>query len=286
MIAKHTFTFAFVSTLSVLTLTRNRTDHLQNLLKGLSRSSRLPDECIVVHMNEPAQALGDWPFPCHHSTYENAEIPLPLTRARNAAAKRATGDLLLFLDVDCIPAKEMVAEYEKACEQVPNAIAMGNVYYLSEKITTDWTEDSLRGQSNPHPKRDITGFRPLTKEENYGLFWSLSFALSHSLFNQLGGFSNGYSGYGAEDTDFAWKARAKGIDLCWVPEAVTFHQFHASIVPPWHHFESIIHNAKVFYERWGEWPMGGWLKVFADEGYIHWALEGDRLEVIRLPVQA
>ncbi|MGB3298080.1 MAG: glycosyltransferase [Phormidesmis sp.] len=275
-----------MSTLSVLTLTRNRSDHLQNLLKGLSRSSRLPDECIVVHMNEPAQALGDWPFPCHHLTYQNAEILLPLTRARNAAAERATGDRLLFLDVDCIPAKEMVAEYEKACEQMPRAIAMGNVHYLSTKVSTDWTEDSLKEQSHPHPKRDITGFPPLTKEENYGRFWSLSFGLSHSLFNQLGGFSNSYAGYGAEDTDFAWKARAKGIDLCWVPKAVAFHQFHASTIPPWHHFESIIHNAKVFYERWGEWPMGGWLKVFADEGYISWNLERDRLEVIRLPTQA
>ena len=274
-----------MSKLSVLTLTRNRTEHLQNLLKGLSLSSRLPDECIVVHMNEPAQALGDWPFPCHHLTYQNAEIPLPLPGARNAAAEKASGDLLLFLDVDCIPAKEMVAEYEKACEQMPNAIAMGNVHYLPEKIAADWTEESLKAQSDPHPNRDITGVTPLAKEENYGLFWSLSFALSRSLFNQLGGFSECYPGYGAEDTDFAWKARAKRIDLRWVPEALAFHQFHTSLVPPWHNFKSIIYNAKVFYERWGEWPMGGWLKIFADEGYIDWALEGDRLEIIRLPAQ-
>ena len=255
------------------------------MLKGLSLSSRLPDECIVIHMNEPAQSLGNWPFPCQHSTYESAEVPLPLTGARNAAAK-AAGDLLLFLDVDCIPAKEMVAEYEKACEQVPNAIAMGNVHYLPKKITTDWTENALRMQSAPHPKRDITDFASLAKEENYGLFWSLSFALSHTLFNQLGGFSDGYPGYGAEDTDFAWKARAKGIDLRWVPAALAFHQFHTSTVPPWHNFKSIIYNAKVFYQRWGEWPMDGWLKVFADEGYIDWTLEGDHLEIIRLPTQA
>ena len=272
-----------MSKLSVLTLTRNRTEHLQNLLKGLSRASRLPDECIVVHMNEPAQVLGDWPFACHHSTYENAEIPLPLPGARNAAAKQSSGDLLLFLDVDCVPAKEMIAEYEKACKQLPNAIAMGNVHYLPQKIANSWTEDSLRAQSDPHPKRDISHVKDLDKEENYGLFWSLSFALSRDLFNQLGGFSDCYPSYGAEDTDFAWKARAQGVDLRWVPEALAFHQFHTSVVPPWHNFKSIIYNAKVFYERWGEWPMGGWLTVFADEGYIDWTLEGDRLKVLRSP---
>lgn len=275
-----------VSKLSVLTLTRNRTDHLQNLLKGLAQSSRLPDECMVVHMNEPTNELGDWPFDCQHSTYEDTDVSLPLPGARNAAAQRATGDRLIFLDVDCIPAKDMLAEYEKACDQRPDAIAMGNVHYLPQKISSDWTENILRAESEPHPKRDISHLSSPTKEENYGLFWSLSFALTRDLFNQLGGFSDCYPSYGAEDTDFAWKARANGIDLIWVPQALAFHQFHTSVVPPWHNFKSIIYNAKVFYERWGEWPMGGWLQIFADEGYINWTLTGDRLEVIRLPAQA
>lgn len=275
-----------MSKISVLTLTRNRTDHLQNLLKGLALSSRLPDECIVVHMNESAQVLEDWPFPCEHSTYENSNVLLPLPEARNAAAEKSSGDLLLFLDVDCIPAEEMIAEYEKACKDAPSAIAMGNVRYLPEKITTDWTEDSLKAKSAPHPNRDIDGVVPLAKEENYGLFWSLSFALSRPLFDRLGGFSECYPSYGAEDTDFAWKARAAGVDLRWVPAALAFHQFHTSEVPPWHNFKSIVYNARVFYARWGEWPMGGWLKVFAEEGYIDWTMESNRLEIVRLPKQA
>ena len=237
-------------------------------------------------MNEPAQEIGDWPFTCWHSTYNDSDEPLPLPGARNAAAQRATGDRLLFLDVDCIPARTMLAEYDKACDQRPDAIAMGNVHYLPHKISNNWTEDLLREKSEPHPKRDISNLSSLAKEENYGLFWSLSFALSRDLFDGLGGFSSCYPSYGAEDTDFAWKARAQGIDLIWVPEALAFHQFHPSPVPPWHNFKSITYNAKVFYERWGEWPMRGWLQVFANEGYIDWTLQGDRLEVIRLPAQA
>ena len=286
IIARHLSLSTLVSKLSILTLTRNRTDHLKNLLKGLAQSSRLPDECVVVHMNEPAQELGNWPFDCQHSTYADAEVPLPLPGARNAAAHRATGDRLIFLDVDCIPAQDMLVEYEKACHQRPDAIAMGNVHYLPQKISSDWTEETLRVESKPHPKRDISHLSSIEKEENYGLFWSLSFGLSRDLFNQLGGFSDCYPSYGAEDTDFAWKARAQGIDLIWAPEALSFHQFHPSPVPPWHNFKSIIYNAKVFYERWEEWPMGGWLQVFADEGYIDWTLKGDRLEVIRLPTLA
>ena len=275
-----------MSKISVLTLTRNRTQHLENLLKGLSLASRLPNECIVIHMNEPTQPVGRWPFVCEHYSYKNTAVELPLAAARNTAARLATGDILLFLDVDCIPASEMVAEYEKACSQFPQAIAMGNVHYLPKKIAADWTENSLLAQGAPNLKRNITNTTPLAKESNYGLFWSLSFSLHRTVFDQLGGFSECYSGYGAEDTDFAWKARVQGITLRWVPQAIAFHQFHTGTVPPWQHFRSIVHNANVFYEHWGEWPMSGWLSIFAEKGYLDWEKDGQHIKILRLPKKA
>ncbi|MGB3788469.1 MAG: galactosyltransferase-related protein [Phormidesmis sp.] len=275
-----------VNKISVLTITRDRTSHLKNLLEGLARSSRLPDNCVVVHMNEPAKPLGDWPFECHHCRYDGGDVVLPLAHARNFAAQNATGDLLLFLDVDCIPGAALVEEYERACVRSPAAITMGAVRYLPNKVDLDWsdtTEAFLRSQSKPNAKRDISNLTQPSLESNYGLFWSLSFALHRSVFDRIGGFSEGYPGYGAEDTDFAWKARAQSVPLLWVPQAIAYHQYHHSTVPPWRHFHSIVHNARVFYQRWNEWPMDSWLKVFADEGYIEWSLEGDRIEVLRSP---
>lgn len=273
--------------LSVLTLTRNRSSHLKNLLEGLARSSRLPNECVVVHMNEPADSLGDWPFECHHHRYDSGDVALPLALARNFAAQTATEELLLFLDVDCIPGRGLIEAYEQACIQMPQAIAMGAVQYLQKAVEIDWnepaTESFLHSQSAPNAKRDISSLNGLSLETNYGLFWSLSFALFRPVFNQIGGFSDCYPGYGAEDTDFAWKAREQNVPLVWVPEAMAYHQYHHSTTPPWHNFDSIIYNAKVFYQRWQEWPMSGWLKVFADEGYIKWSIAEDQLEVLRSP---
>lgn len=272
--------------LSVLTLTRNRTSHLRNLLKGLAHSSQLPDECIVVHMNEePAELVEDLPFPCYQHAYNSDVSPLPLPRARNFAAEKATGDILLFLDVDCIPASVMVEAYGRASDQTAESITMGSVRYLQQTIIENWTEPALLSQSKPHPKRNISPVTPLVIEPDYGLFWSLSFCLHHNLFEQLGGFSECYPSYGAEDTDFAWKARARGIPLLWVPDALSFHQYHKSQTPPWNNFESIVCNARIFYRRWGHWPMESWLSVFAKEGYLDWTVEGDRLEVIRTPAK-
>ncbi|WP_300342830.1 galactosyltransferase-related protein [Nesterenkonia sp.] len=42
--------------------------------------------------------------------------------------------------------------------------------------------------------------------DDYELFWSLSFAVRREVFDQIGGFDAGYTGYGAEDTDFAQHA--------------------------------------------------------------------------------
>ncbi|MEO1635541.1 MAG: glycosyltransferase [Cyanobacteria bacterium J06631_9] len=278
-----------MSKVSVLTITRNRTHFLKNLLNGLARSSRMPDECIVVHMNEAKQPLGKWPFSCHHHVYQS-NVALPLPKARNAAAGYATGDVLLFLDVDCIPSQRLVAAYEWAINIAPDAITMGKVNYLPKKATIDWsatdTEATMRSQSKPHPKRNFDEIAPLVVEPNYGLFWSLSFCMQRSVFEQIGGFSDCYLSYGAEDTDLAWKARSQGIPLLWVPSALAFHQFHTSSVPPWHNFESIVYNAKVFYQRWNEWPMASWLTAFVEKGYIKWTITGDTLKVLKHPPEA
>lgn len=37
---------------SVLTIVRNRTAHLENLIEGVRRSARKPDEIVIIDMND------------------------------------------------------------------------------------------------------------------------------------------------------------------------------------------------------------------------------------------
>ena len=52
--------------------------------------------------------------------------------------------------------------------------------------------------------------------QDYNLFWSLSFALTADTWRRIeaefGGFDEGFSGYGGEDTDFARQLREHGIE--------------------------------------------------------------------------
>ena len=61
--------------------------------------------------------------------------PLPVAHGRNqgaAAALRKAAELLVFLDVDCIPDTELIARYHDAAEQprYADALLCGPVTYL------------------------------------------------------------------------------------------------------------------------------------------------------------
>jgi hypothetical protein len=151
-----------------------------------------------------------------------------------------------------------------------DSLLCAEIRYLDEAaVQDDWQEDILMRNSVTHPVRcfPTTGLR---LESNPGLFWSLAFAIKASLFKKLGGFDERFKGYGAEDTDFGFRAHATGVELLFLGGVGAFHQYHDGYDPPLQHFDDIIRNARLFHQIWGVWPMRGWLEAF------------ERLKLIRL----
>ena len=199
---------------------------------------------------------------------------LPLAAARNLGAAVALdlgADLLIFLDVDCLPDPDLVGCYLDAAQDpaYANSVLCGPVAYLPPPGREGYDLESLRDHP-PHPARPA----PERGERRPGgdprLFWSLSFATTAATWTRIGGFCEIYQGYGAEDTDFGFAARAAGVDLTWVGGAIAHHQWHPSQDPPENHLDDILRNAAIFAERWDQWPMEGWLAAFRDRGLIRW----------------
>ena len=115
------------------------------------------------------------------------------------------------------------------------------------------------------------------RETNPGLFWSLAFAIRRSRFEELGGFDEAFVGYGAEDTDFGFRAERAQIPLIFVGGAIACHQYHDSYDPPVQHFDDIVRNATIFKARWGWSPMQGWLDAFVAMGLIDYRDDGIRI---------
>ena len=251
--------------LSVLTLVRNREPHLLQLVEGLRRSTMPPRELIVVDMSDTPVAQPDAGFPVHIHRLDTGT--LALAAARNLAAGHAQSPHLLFLDVDCIPMAQCLATMATALD-AEDALLCADIRYLgAEDARGGWCEADLLARGRPHPVRSFpaTGTR---REPNPGLFWSLAFAIRRSRFDALGGFDAGFVGYGAEDTDFGFRADAAGLPLVFVGGAVACHQHHVSYEPPVQHLDDIVRNATLFHDRWGWWPMQGWLDGFARMGLI------------------
>ncbi|MEV8529436.1 DUF6381 family protein [Streptomyces sp. NPDC052000] len=74
------------------------------------------------------------------------------------------------------------------------------------------------------------------------LFWSLSFALTAATWERVGGLCEDYTGYGAEDTDFAARATSRGVGLWWVGGAPAYHQYHPTHSPPVQHLDDILRD--------------------------------------------
>ena len=253
--------------IAVVTLTNlNRVGHVQNqtglLPLGVDHITVALADAELIQRALPGSMVVA--APC-------GDLATPLAAARNYGARVAIergADKLVFLDADCVASNQLVGHYLQALVQKPGAVVAGPVTYMQrgELRTTD---------PRPHPARPNPAPGELVLADNYDLFWSLSFAVTaetwEGIEHSFGGFDEGFTGYGGEDTDFAANLKKHGYQLWWVGGAHAFHQWHPVSSPPWEHLDDILRNARYFHEKWNRWPMEGWLQAFADAGAVEFA---------------
>jgi N-acetylglucosaminyl-diphospho-decaprenol L-rhamnosyltransferase len=257
---------------AVVTIAAGRHEHLRGQGWGLLHQTRPADLYVVVSMGDrQIAAVAEE----QHSAVIGVDLEpgssdLPLAAARNAGARaaiQAGAGVLVFLDVDCIPAPTTLARYADVLSSGVRGwpvVACGEVHYLPPVgHPSEYRAPGLEVRARPHPARPAPDPCEVLVAEDTRLFWSLSFALTGDDWEALGGFDEAYTGYGAEDTDFGQRLSAAGGDLLWVGGAAAYHQHHPTETPPIQHLRSIVRNANTFHDRWGWFPMEGWLADFA-----------------------
>lgn len=265
---------------SVLTIVRGRSTHLANLLAGLERQTRLPDELVIAWMQDAPSVLPDLPFPVRSLLVPGD--PMPLAAARNRAAAAARGDQLILLDVDCIPAAGLVERYVATADAA--GVRLGDVLYLPPGEADPADLPALDRVGVRHPAKPALAKDEVRATPSHGELWGLSFALSAADWRRAGGMDERYVGYGGEETDFAARLDRAGVTMAWVGGARAYHQHHAIHIPPLQHFDSILRNARLFRATWGRWCMDYWLGQFVDRGLI--TIDDDALHVVRHPAPA
>lgn len=259
---------------AVITIAHGRHAHARRQAEALDASGRPADDRILVAMDDPglaaAAGAGARVIPV-----EADPDGLPLARARNvgaAAAIERGADVLVFLDVDCLPGPDLIGAYADAA--AAGRLLSGPVTYLPPPPPGGYAVARLAESDAPHPARPAPRPGEIVRGGDPNLFWSLSFALTASTWQRIGGFCERYAGYGGEDTDFGHTAHSRGVELAWVGSARAYHQHHPVERPPVQHVDAILRNGAVFAERWGWWPMTGWLDAFVERGLVARTPEG------------
>lgn len=292
---------------TVITTCYGRNYHLYNLLASLANGSSKPDEVIIVNDDADPKRLADFDLniiqiattaevPADSNADISAKTAFDIGHNRNLGAARAIHDVLIFLDVDCIVAPTFIEQLSAKLQKRPDALLMGQPRYLTRPLSETESEKLQSGVLSASHLNQLSVYNPyrdnfddaecnptsfgqtvikqtaIKKTEDYGAFWSLCFAITRQQFEKIGGFDTQYTGYGAEDTDFAFTARQLNIDF-YLTADVVYHQQHSVYRPPLNHLDSIVINANRFYRKWQCWPMSGWLSPFVDMGLIDWQAE-------------
>ena len=267
-------------TLSVATIARGRDRHLSNLVEGLGRQTVPPTELLVGVMQDEPYDLPAASFPIRQIIIAGGD-KLPLARARNTVGAAAAGEVVAFVDVDCIPAPSLVEDYARETRR-GSGVMMGEVMYLPDGANAEgWTYDDFDAVAERHADRQGPPSEGCERCTDYRCFWSLNFAMHRDDWARVGGFDESYLGYGGEDTDFGRTVSELGVGIWWIKGARVYHQYHPHAMPPVQHIDSVLQNTNRFAEKWGHRTMEHWLYAFREMGLI---IDGpDGLEVVRRP---
>lgn len=142
--------------------------------------------------------------------------------ARNAGARVAQGEFLLFTDADCVPARGWIKAFLSAFDGdgKPDAI-MGA--YLCEQVAPAAQFAQLEFE-----ERYARMAAQIAKGESLDFVATYSAAYRRSAFMAVGGFDRSFRKANNEDVEFSYRLSERGYRIAFVPEARVVHEHDSS----------------------------------------------------------
>ncbi len=185
----------------------------------------------------PIAATGDYPFPVSVVRLQRT-LAFGAGRGRNAAASRASGDLLVFLDADIVPERQVIASYARWFVDRSDVMAMGLCRFADMEDLSDEefcrlvAEDGLGAhfdgnEIDDQHWREITFSRTndlrIEAVDAFRIVIGATFAITAAQYWAAGGFRE-LGVRGIEDTEFGYRVHANGAVMVLDRDAVHWHQ--------------------------------------------------------------
>jgi cellulose synthase/poly-beta-1,6-N-acetylglucosamine synthase-like glycosyltransferase len=145
--------------------------------------------------------------------FDRSDVPLSPARARNRGSRQAYGEVLVFIDADCIAQPDWLLILSRRFMDPGVSVVGGGVDFLS---TNYWTlSDNI---SMFHE------FLNLTPSGERNQLPSLNLAIRRPVFELIGGFDEHYPRPSSEDADLTIRLRRDGYRLYFDPKAIVAHR--------------------------------------------------------------
>jgi GT2 family glycosyltransferase len=192
------------ATVSVVIPTCNRLPFLFSLLDSLAsqRDSPLYEMQVIVSDDGIRDDTSQIPQRYPWVRYVRGPRRGPASN-RNNGAKYATGDLLIFLDDDCVASETLVSSYVNKMNDSPG------ISVFEGRISAIGYRKSYAEQC---PVNEAGGY-----------LWSCNFAIPRSIFVELRGFDERFQFAVMEDVDLRERLLAQNTSIIFVPDAQVFH---------------------------------------------------------------
>ena len=160
-----------------------------------------------------------------------------LARARNTGARAASHEILVFLDCDMMPEAGWLAAHARWHHAASDALTLG---FRAHVDVAGIDAETVRRR--PASLDDLFAGRPVQRPEwieghmertenltsdaddLFRVVTGGNLGVSRDFFEAVGGYDESFTRWGAEDTEFGYRASTRGGLLVPVPEAMCWHQ--------------------------------------------------------------
>lgn len=203
-------------TISVVIPTYNRLSFLKECLESLSNQTwpRSHYEIIIV---DDGSRNGTADYVQSFQERPNAPKVVYIRQsnrgpaaARNTGVKRAKGDIIAFIDDDCIASYNWLESITGVFREKSDVSACGTPAYS--------TEDIHSNNLKPHESKYLKfEYAPLS------LISTNNCAIYKDVFDKIGGFDESFSLTGGEDPDLIYTLLARGYEVFQTSEMIVYH---------------------------------------------------------------
>lgn len=235
--------------LSVIIPFYNQLDDVLTCLNSLQALAHNQHEYIVQDDASP-NVFAPAVIPSSVASVQRNERNLGFAANVNAAARRATGDVLFIVNQDVYGVHQLSGGWD-----VPllNFISVNSMGVISPRLLfPDGRVQSVGGLFDAHgqPFHRCLGWSNLSHpdvSELRAVSWTTGAAMMirRDVWDAVGGFDEAYGRGYFEDVELCLKVRALGKNICFVPNATLVHKVGTTGGNP-----DFMRNAQLFKSRW------------------------------------